>query len=107
MVGVGALLVSLRPQFWMMPLLGGFAYPVLHLVMASWCLRIWPHALTQWNIANLSGVLLLGVPVEELEWAFGFGIMWPLLMAHVLDARLIRSQKELTSKRKLESALAI
>jgi hypothetical protein len=93
MVGVGALLVSLRPQFWTMPLLGGFAYPVLHLVMASSVFWIWPQAITQWNLANLSGVLLLGVPVEEFEWAFGFGVMWPLLMAHVLDARLIRPKE--------------
>ncbi len=94
MTVVGVLLVSLRPQFWTMSLLGGFAFPVIYMVLASWVFSIWPNLISQWNIANLSGVLLLGVPVEELEWAFGFGIMWPLLMAYVLDARLIRSQEE-------------
>jgi hypothetical protein len=93
MVALGALLVILRPQLWSMPLLGGFVYPVLHLVFSWWFFRQFPHALVQWNLANLSGVMFLGVPVEELEWAFGFGVMWPLLMAHVLDARLAGAQE--------------
>jgi hypothetical protein len=97
MLAVGSLLVGLRPQLWTMPLLGGIAFPVLHLLVVSCFFNIWPHALTQWNLANLSGILLLGVPIEELEWAIGFAVMWPLLMAHALDVSLTNPQKMLTN----------
>jgi len=31
----------------------------------------------------------LRVPLEEIVWAFGYGAVWPLLMAYVFDARLV------------------
>jgi hypothetical protein len=88
MVGVAAVLAIRKPRLWTMPLLGGLAFPFVYLAFVSCFFGVWPHALEQWNLVNLSGVLVFGVPVEEVEWAIGFGTMWPLLMAHALDVRL-------------------
>lgn len=35
-----------------------------------------------WNLPALSGVLLLGMPVEELLWAFAFGMYWSGVYEH-------------------------
>lgn len=41
----------------------------------------------QWNLGNLSGSNLWGVPLEEILWATGFGALWPRFIAYVFDAR--------------------
>ncbi len=33
-------------------------------------------ALTTWNLQNLSGILIIGTPIEELLWALTFGFLW-------------------------------
>ena len=39
-------------------------------------LTIFPEAIHQWWILqNISGILILGVPIEELLWAFGWGMV--------------------------------
>lgn len=36
-----------------------------------------------WNLAALSGVLVLGLPLEELLFAFAFGLYWSGVYEHV------------------------
>jgi len=94
MIPAGALwllLVGLRPRLWPVALAGGICFPLLHLAVAFAVFRMWPHFLRQFNLANLSGILVLGVPLEELAWALAFGAVWPLVMACVFEARLVAS----------------
>ena len=35
-----------------------------------------------WNLSALSGVLIIGVPLEELLWAFTFGLYWSSVYEH-------------------------
>lgn len=35
-----------------------------------------------WNLSALSGVLVLGMPLEELLWAFAFGMYWSGVYEH-------------------------
>lgn len=41
-----------------------------------------------WLLSNLSGALVFGVPIEELGYAFLFGIMWSHLYEAVLGYRI-------------------
>lgn len=36
-----------------------------------------------WNLADLSGVLIVGVPMEELIFGFAFGVCWSGIYEHV------------------------
>lgn len=36
-----------------------------------------------WNLPAISGVLLLGVPLEELLFAFTFGMLWSSYYEHI------------------------
>ena len=38
---------------------------------------LFPHALINyWNLDALMGIMILNVPIEELLYAFSFGLMW-------------------------------
>ena len=36
-----------------------------------------------WNLAALSGVIFAGVPLEELMFAFTFGLYWSSVYEHL------------------------
>jgi hypothetical protein len=37
-----------------------------------------------WNLPDISGILLLGIPLEELLFAFAFGIYWSGVYEHLM-----------------------
>lgn len=43
-----------------------------------------------WNLSVLSGILILGIPLEELMFAFTFGMMWSSAYEHVKWYKLLR-----------------
>ncbi len=46
-----------------------------------------------WNLRAISGILILGVPLEELLFAFTLGFMWSSVYEH-LEWQRVRSLKE-------------
>lgn len=51
--------------------------------------RITPGFLNHWNLSELSGVILLGVPLEEIIWAFAAGALIGPIYEFLLGIRLI------------------
>lgn len=41
-----------------------------------------------WNLKAISGILVLGVPLEELMFAFSFGFLWSNIYEHLMWRRL-------------------
>lgn len=41
-----------------------------------------------WNLSAISGILIFGVPLEELLFAFTFGMVWSSVYEHVLWYRV-------------------
>lgn len=41
-----------------------------------------------WNLAALSGILVFGVPFEELMFAFGLGFLWSSVYEHIAWRRI-------------------
>ena len=37
-----------------------------------------------WNLPEISGILLLGIPLEELLFAFAFGLYWSGVYEHLM-----------------------
>lgn len=36
-----------------------------------------------WNLSAISGILILGIPMEELMFAFGLGFLWSSIYEHI------------------------
>jgi hypothetical protein len=41
-----------------------------------------PTFVNVWNFTDISGILVAGIPLEELLFAFAFGMMWSSAYEH-------------------------
>jgi hypothetical protein len=81
---IGALAAAAcRPDLGWNTLLGGFLFMILYFVLFFLIVLIFPSFVQSWNLLALSGVLVLGVPLEELLFAFTFGMMWSGVYEHI------------------------
>lgn len=49
------------------------------------------YVVSVWNMSALSGILILGIPIEELMFAFSFGFMWSSVYEHVRWYRIVKN----------------
>jgi hypothetical protein len=68
--------VACRPDLAKNTILGGALFTALYFLLFSAIILVFPNFLNSWNLEALSGVLILKVPLEELMFAFTFGMMW-------------------------------
>ena len=79
--GMAAMLC--RPDLTRKTFIGGVLFLVLYFVFFLSFNLIYPNAVQQfWNLSAISGILVLGVPLEELLFGFTFGLMWSSVYEH-------------------------
>jgi hypothetical protein len=87
---IGSFAVMLcRPDLKNKILIGGFLFLIiyflffflLNLILPGWIEKIW-------NLEAISGILFLGIPIEELIFAFAVGSMWSSIYEHVMWYKL-------------------
>lgn len=44
-----------------------------------------------WNLAAISGILILGIPLEELMFAFGLGFLWSSAYEHIKWYKIVKT----------------
>ena len=49
-----------------------------------------------WNLSALSGVMVIGIPLEELLFGFAFGTYWSGIFEHLTWQRLARVETDPT-----------
>jgi hypothetical protein len=77
---------DLKKKIW----IGGLLFMVLYFVYFGSILSFYPDYVEQyWNLENLTHILVLGIPIEELLFAFTFGMFWPGLYEHLYWKKLI------------------
>lgn len=81
-LGAG-LTVACRPELGRKTLVGGILFLALYALFMA-LLRVFaPGYIPQvWNLADLSGVVPAGIPLEELVFGFAFGMYWSGLYEH-------------------------
>ncbi len=84
---VGAGILRGRPELARVALRGGLAFGLVYGLGFRVFLALAPSFASQWTHANLSGLAVVGLPLEELAWALGFGSVWPLIVADALGVR--------------------
>lgn len=84
----GAATWACRPDVWRRMLLGAGLFLALYFVYFASLVMVYPaYVATVWNLPALSGVLIAGIPLEELLFAVTLGWMWSSLHEHWLWRR--------------------
>lgn len=75
--------VACRPDLGRKTLLGGLLFLVLYAAFMVLLVLFAPGYIERvWNLGDLSGVLIAGIPLEELAFGFAFGMYWSGLYEH-------------------------
>jgi len=81
----GILTIYCRPDLKKNVLFGGMLFLVFYFIFFLFFNLIYPMLVQEiWNLSAISGILVLGVPLEELLFAFTFGLMWSSVYEHIL-----------------------
>lgn len=84
MTGGAAAAVLCRPDLLAKTLAGGLLFSAYYaLFMLGLVLAVPGYIEEVWNLPSLSGVLLLGVPIEEVLFGFAFGLFWSGVYEHL------------------------
>lgn len=90
---VGGFVATLgcRPDLWLKMLVSGVLFLVLYFVVFALFDAAFPdYVAAVWRLDAISGRLLWGVPLEELMFAFTFGLYWSSVYEHLTWQRLAR-----------------
>jgi len=89
---IGIIGISLRcRELGIELILGASVFVLYYMCILKLCYIIWPHFYGHWNIINLWGLSFAGLPLEEIVWAFAFGIIWPKFSIYALNGTLIHN----------------
>jgi len=79
-----------RPDLKRKILFGGLLFLVLYFIAFFLLVLFYPGIVESvWNLNAISGILVLGVPLEELIFAFTFGMMWSSVYEHIRWYKLL------------------
>lgn len=87
---VGALILGyLRRDLIPLMLTGATTFTVLYFVLFLWVLALYPEFVRRYyNLPNLLGIFIHGVPIEELLFAATGGAIWSVAYEYVFGYRL-------------------
>jgi hypothetical protein len=75
--------VGCRPELARKTLIGGVLFFALYTLFMAFLVVFTPGYIAQvWNLPDLSGVVIAGIPLEELAFGFTFGMYWSSLYEH-------------------------
>jgi hypothetical protein len=87
-IGLALLILYWRfPRYHKVSLICAASFAVFYFIVLKTMFLIFPEFPLMWSSHNLSGLVLLHVPAEEILWALCFGAAWPHFVAYVFDAR--------------------
>lgn len=86
----GLLTLYCRPDLGKKILTSAVIFTLLYLAYFWSLIAIAPGYVERvWNLAALSGILIAGVPLEELAFAFSVGILWSSIYEHLAWRRTL------------------
>jgi len=78
-----------RPDLKNKMLMSALMFLVIYFVSFLMLIVLFPGYVEQvWNLKAISGVLILGIPLEELLFALSFGFIWSSIYEHITWRRL-------------------
>lgn len=84
LMATGLLTWYCRPDLKKRMFVGAAIFLVLYFFYFLTLIAMFPGYVEQvWNLAAISGILIFGVPLEELMFAFSFGFLWSSVYEHI------------------------
>ncbi|HEX9664456.1 MAG TPA: lycopene cyclase domain-containing protein [Patescibacteria group bacterium] len=81
--------LSCRPDLFLKMLISGSVFLGIYFISLTIINFNFPNYIgSVWNTVNLSGIYLSGLPIEELIWAFSFGLFWSSIYEHLNNYQL-------------------
>ena len=84
----GFFTILCRPDLKWNILVGGVLFTGFYFIFFLIVNLIFPNFINVWNFTQISGIIILGVPLEEILFAFTFGMIWSSVYEHILGYRL-------------------
>ena len=79
-----------RPDLKAKMLVSAFLFLLLYAIYFYTLISIAPGYVEDvWNLNAITGILLLGIPVEELLFAFSFGFIWSSIYEHLAWRKIV------------------
>jgi len=80
-----------RPDLKKKMIVSAFLFLALYFVYFLTLFAISPGYVERvWNLKAISGILIFGIPLEELLFAFSFGFLWSSIYEHITWKKLIK-----------------
>jgi hypothetical protein len=96
LAGGGLLTWWCRPDLIRKMVMSAFLFLGLYLIYFLTLVATYPDYVTRvWNLRAISGILVIGIPIEELLFAFTLGFLWSSVYEHLRWQRLRSSAPEL------------
>lgn len=84
MFGGGISALYCRPDLKNKIFIGGFVFLALYFIFFFILISSYPGIVRDvWNLGAISGVLIFGIPIEELIFAITFGMLWSSYYEHI------------------------
>jgi len=84
MTGGAFAAITCRPDLKRKTLIGGALFCAYYLIFMLGLKWLFPGYIERvWNLASLSGIMLWGIPLEELLFGLSFGMYWSSVYEHV------------------------
>lgn len=80
-----------RPDLKKNVVVGGFLFAGFYFLFFELINAVYPYFINVWNFDAISGVKILGVPLEEVMFGFTFGMMWSSVYEHISWHKLVKS----------------
>jgi hypothetical protein len=78
-----------RPDLKKKMLTSALMFLVIYFIYFLTLIALYPEYVEQvWNLKAISGILILGIPLEELLFALGFGFIWSSIYEHITWKKL-------------------
>ncbi|MBI1985004.1 MAG: hypothetical protein HYS60_02780 [Candidatus Wildermuthbacteria bacterium] len=80
-----------RPDLKKKMIVSAFMFLGIYFVYFFTLIALYPGYVERvWNLKDISGILILGIPLEELAFALSFGFIWSSIYEHITWKRLRR-----------------
>jgi hypothetical protein len=96
---IGLWIFSRCWSYWRISLIGALGFTIVYVTYLKGFIAVFPDFLDHWSMEYLYGMLLIGLPLEEIIWAIATGAVWPLIMSYLFNLKLVKKGAEVSLSR--------
>ena len=79
-----------RPDLKKKMIIGAFIFSGIYFLFFLTLIAVYPDYVSLvWNMESISNILILGVPIEEIAFAWSFGFMWASTYEHIYWKKIL------------------